>query len=48
MSVRNYPSDSTSGVFYIPFVSGYEVNMDVEYGLPCWFSAVDAYVVAIG
>ena len=43
-----YTTDTAFGVGDISMVAGDEVHVNVEYGLPCGFIYVDAYVVAIG
>ena len=48
LPVWYYTTDTTFGVGDIAMVAGDEVHVNVEYGLPCGFVYVDAYVVAIG
>lgn len=48
LPIRYYTTDTAFGIGDIAMVAGDEVHVNVEYGLPCGFVYVDAYVVAIG
>jgi hypothetical protein len=43
---RNHVSHAPTGICYIPFIAGYQVNVCVFHRLPCGRATVDAHIEA--